>query len=287
MISSFWNNTVWYIALAVLCVAIVAFTLAKSKDRKKTLAFFFAVLGLTYLIEVFLLIVTDAYAYYPKIASDSFHESLIGNFFSQYSVSASAVLIAVLGLNAFWQLGFSVAYFLVDVLFVRLQIYSHNWYQSWYTLIGFFVYSWIIKKWYGKMFSHPSKPMYIATLALASFSLGGNVIGTTLNFLEIRRFALGLYEQATKDHTATGVIYGLLITFVLIPLCRMKGRPFLKCLLLLAMIVFDYILFRFGVIQAKAGWFWAGTLIATLGRYCITCMLDRALSAPENQQGTQ
>lgn len=274
----FWTNTVWYIALAIISIAMVSIIMLKSSERKKTLAFFFAVLGMTYFLEVLLMIVTDAYVYYPKIASDSFHESLIGNFFSQYSVSASAVLMAVFGMNFRWQIGFSIVYFLIDVLFVRLGVYAHNWYQSWYTLGGFFIYSWIVRIWYGKVFAHPSRFIYLSTLFLSIFAICGNAIGTTLNFLEIRRYSLGLFDQAAKDHTATSIIYGILITMVLIPLYRMKSHAVLKFLIFLMMFVFDYVLFRVGVIIVKPGWFAAGTMITVFGYYAITGMVDRSLN---------
>lgn len=277
MKATFWTNTVWYVALGAISIALFIFTLLKTPERKKTFAFFFAVLGMTYVLEGFLVLVGNAYAYYPKIASDSFHESLIGNFFSQYSVTASAVLIATLGLGVWWRIGFSVAYFLIDVLFEQLHIYSHNWYNSWYTLAGFFIYSWVVVKWYEKVFSRPSRPIYYATLFFGLFSLGGNVLGTTLNFLKIRRFAMGLYEQTTKDNTASGVIYSIFICFIIVFLYRMKSISILKALAFLALIAFDYILYRVGIIQVKEGWFLAGTLLTLFGRYYLTSVIDRCL----------
>lgn len=274
----FWTNTVWYIALAVISIAMISTSVIKAAERIKTLAFFFAVLGMTYFMEVILMLVTNAYAYYPKIATDSFHESLIGNFFSQYSVSASAVLIAAFGLKARWQIVFSIAYFLIDVLFVRLGIYAHNWYKSWYTLAGFFAYSWIVKKWYGKVFMHPSRLIYFATLFLSTFAIGGNAIGTTLNFLEIRRFGLGLFDQPTRDNTAVSVIYdSIMVAAVMIPLYRLKSQPVYKCLIFLMMFVIEYVLYRAGVIIVKPGWFAAGSMIAVFGNYAITGMVDRSL----------
>jgi hypothetical protein len=279
MNTTFWTNTVWYAALAIISIAMVSISLIKASEHKKTLVFFFAVLGMAYFIEVFLMIVTDAYAYYPKIASDSFHESLIGNFFSQYSVSASAVLIAALSLNIWWQIGFSIAYFLVDVLFAHLGIYVHNWYQSWYTLAGFFIFSRIVIKWYKKVFAQPSGFIYFLTLFLGIFAIAGNAIGTTLNFLEIRRYSIGLFSQATKDQTATSIIHGILIAMILIPLYRLKSQPILKCLIFLMLFVLDYILYRVGIIMVKPGWFVAGSMISVLGNYAITGMVDRSLGA--------
>jgi hypothetical protein len=90
---------------------------------------------------------------------------------------------------------------------------------------------------------------------------------------------MGLFSQATKDHTATGILYGILIAVILIPLYRLKSHPILKCLILLMMYVFDYVLYRAGVIIVKPGWFTIGTIIAVLGRYLITGMVDRSLGA--------
>lgn len=279
MKTAFWTNTVWYIALAVISIALFLYTLRKAKERKKTTAFFFGVLGMAYIIEVFFLIIFDAYAYYPKIAIDSFHESLVGNFFSQYSVSASAVLIATLDLNIWWRIGFSFAYFFIDVLFVQLNIYSHNWYNSWYTLAGFFIYSWVVKKWHEKIFAHPAKVIYFATLFLALFSLAGNFLGTTMNFLEIRRYASGLYEQVTKDNTATAILYLLPFNAVIILLSRIKSRPALKSLAFLVLFAVDYILYSKGVIHVKAGWYVPGALITLFGSYFLAVLLDRLLRA--------
>ena len=280
MKAAFWTNTIWYIGLAVAGAAVFSAALVWSKERKKTFAFFFAALGMTYFIEVVLLLVTDAYAYYPQIASDSFHESLIGNFFSQYSVTASAVLIATLGLNTWWRIGFSAAYFLIDVLFVKLSIYTHHWYSSWYTLAGFFVYSWVIKKWHGKIFAGPSKPVYLFTLFLGVFSLGGNILGTTLNFLEIRRFAMSLYTQATKDNTASSIVYSVPVTAAIILLNRLECRFVIKCFAMLLLLCCDYALYRAGVIQVRAGWFVAGAVFTLFGRYFFAWFVGRCLGAP-------
>jgi hypothetical protein len=282
--TSFWTNTVWYVALAVSCIATVLFTLVKSRKRMKTIAFFFAVLGMTYIIEIFLLVVFDAYAYHPKIASDSFHESLIGNFFSQYSVSASAVLLAALGLSIWWRLGFAISYFLIDVLFVALNIYTHNWYNSWYTLAGFFLYSWVVKAWYAKVFTWPSKIVYYVTLFLSLFSLSGNILGTTLNFMEIRRLSFGLYEQITKDNTASGILHSIILNIIIILVYKIQFRPVVKGLLFLLLFSADFILYRLGFIQVKEGWFMISELIGLLGSYAFTVFLDRSLGPFQAKQ---
>ena len=96
-------------------------------------------------MEVSLLLLFDAYTYYPMIRPDDpFFDAVLGNIFSQVSVSSSAVLICVLGLSNWWLAGFSVAYFLIDIFFVQLGIYEHFWYQSVFTPVGFFILNVIV-----------------------------------------------------------------------------------------------------------------------------------------------
>lgn len=149
MSDAFFTNTIWYIALALASAAALVTIFVKAPERKKTFAFYFAVLGSTYCIEVSLLLLFNAYTYYLMIRPDDpFFDAVLGNIFSQVSVSSSAVLICVLGLSGWWLAGFSAAYFLIDVLFVQLEIYEHYWYQSVFTPAGFFIYGLIVKYWY-------------------------------------------------------------------------------------------------------------------------------------------
>ncbi|MHB1314702.1 MAG: hypothetical protein ACYCX2_04360 [Christensenellales bacterium] len=284
MNGSFWSNTIWYIALSATSIAAIVIIFIKTPARKKTFAFYFAVLGFTYCIEISLLLILDAYTYYPMIVEEEFFDAVLGNIFSQASVSSSAVLICVLHLSNWWLAGFAAAYFLIDILFSRLGIYVHYWYRSIYTLAGFLVYGGIVKYWYKKIFNFPSKRIYYPTLVLSIFAITGNILGTALKLLGIRIFQSGLVSDPSRDHTITALIYGPIMTILSIALYKWKIHRSQKALVFLLLLICQYGLVQSGIIVVEPGWWVFVILLDLLVYYSWTLVMDKSLCSAANNK---
>jgi hypothetical protein len=76
-----------------------------------------------------------------------YDDGVVGNYFSQFSVSATAMLIAVYELNYYWYIIFAGAYGCIEELFLKLGIYEQYWYRTWMTVASLPVLSWIGKKY--------------------------------------------------------------------------------------------------------------------------------------------
>lgn len=296
----FWSNTIWYLLLLASSIIAIAITFKKSRDRKFTAAFNLAALGVTYWIEVLLLIVLNAYTYYPMLTPwDAFQDAVLGNFFSQISVSTTAVLYCVLGLRGIYLFVFAVVYYLIDVLFVHLGIYEHYWYRSIYTFFGFIPYCYVIKKWYlwltdaphntPKLFSLRAlrnlplqKWLETATLYFAVFAAAGNSVITSQKLLNLQIFRSGIFEDMSKDHTATSLIYGPVLIVLLILLHRWKISRFYKGGALFVLLCCQWILYAYGILTVQPGWFIAATVIDLLGFYFWVVYLERLLASRRN-----
>lgn len=279
MNDAFFTNTIWYIALAAASAAVLIVIFIKAPERKKTFAFYFAVLGFTYCIEVSLLLLFGAYTYYPMIRpGDPFFDAVLGNIFSQVSVSSSAVLICVLGLSNRWVAVFSAAYFFIDVFFVQLGIYEHFWYQSVFTLGGFFIYGLIVKYWYKRVFNNALKPVYYPTLLLSAFSLTVDFAVTVIKLLGLRTFQSAIYPDPSKSHIAAGLIYTSTAIIIMIGLHKWNAPRLLKIFLLLLVPICQWGLLKSGVIATKPGWEIAIILFDLAVFYGWTAIMDRCLS---------
>lgn len=108
----FWTNTIWYLILGIATVFEVAYFIVKATDRKLVFIFYLTICGIAFAYDLIVYNFFKGYMYYPMIILDTvtpdkqiaqqiirFHDGLIGNFFSQYSVAATAVLITVLNLR--------------------------------------------------------------------------------------------------------------------------------------------------------------------------------------------
>ena len=278
MDSLFWTNTIWYVALAVTSVAVLSVIFIKTSDRNKTFAFYFAVLGFTYVLEVSLLLLFNAYTYYPMIKpGDPFFDAVLGNIFSQVSVSSSAVLLCVLGLSNRWLVGLSLAYFLIDVLFVRLGIYEHFWYRSVFTLGGFFIYGLIVKYWYRRLLCSSSKWMYYSTLFLSVFAISGNLTGTALKLFDLRVFQSSFYPDPSRNHTAAALIYGPVMIVIMMALHKWNSAWRQKIFMFLLLSVCQWGLLLSGVIAVRPGWGIVILLFDLAMFYGWTLILDRCL----------
>ncbi len=278
MRDTFWTNTIWYILLAVTSAAVIVLIFLKTRVRKKTFAFLFAVLGFTYSIEVSLLLLFKAYTYYPMIRpGDPFFDSVLGNIFSQVSVSSSAVLICVLGLSKWWLAGFSAAYFLIDVLFVQLGIYEHYWYRSVFTLAGFFIYGLAIKYWYKRLFHGSSNWIYYITFYFCTFAISANIVGTMLKLLGVRIFQSGFYPDPARSHTAAALIYGPVMVIIMMALNKWDIRWWLKAPVFLLLLVFLWGLVQSGVIITMPGWDIVIPVFDIAVFYAFTAITDKSL----------
>lgn len=291
----FWSNTIWYLLLLLSSVVAIAVTFKKSHNRRFSSAFSLAVLGFTYCIEVSLLLVLNAYTYYPMLTpNDAFQDAVIGNFFSQISVTATAVLFSVLDLRSVFIFIFAGIYFLIDVLFVRLGIYEHHWYRSVYTLIGFIPYCYIVKKWYLLLLRAPQdtklvkglrghklkKWLHNATLFFAVFAAAGNSLITSQKLLELQIFKGGFFADMSKDHTTTSLIYGPILNVLFILLLRWKRPGTYKVGVLLILFACQWVLYSLGILTVPQGWFVIVTAIDLLGFYLWTVLLSRLLANP-------
>ncbi|MDR6882432.1 hypothetical protein [Bacillus sp. 3255] len=180
----FWTNTIWYIILGIASIIELTFGVINNKRKKLLLGLFISIVGVTVMCEIIIMADFKSYSYYPKILPESWqhfklphaeyywhNESIIGNYFSQVSVSATAILLATRNLKFYWYVISITLYCLVEELFLYLGIYSHNWYRTWMTFVGLIILFGVTKLIYMK-------------------SLKGN--GRVLNFIYILFGLLGI-----------------------------------------------------------------------------------------------
>jgi hypothetical protein len=230
---------------------------------------------------------------------DPFQDALLGNVFSQVSVSSTAVLFCVLGLRNWFIFVFAGAYYLIDLLFVHLGIYQHHWYRSIYTFFGFLVYCWIVKKWYvllaGERDKIPDaaqprraklhKFLSETTLFMAVFAAAGNTLFTTQKLAELQVFRSGIFPDPSKDHTAAVLIYLPIMLASTMLVHRWKRPPVYKAAALLLLFGFQWALYKIGMLTVVPGWFLWAAILDIGGIYLWTAFLDRLLTGeiPESK----
>lgn len=279
--NDFWQYTAWYVLLGLTSAIALTAIFVKSQYRKFHFAFWLAVLGFTYMLEVILLFWLHAYSYAPHIVSDRFSDSVMGNFFSQFSVSSSAVLLCVLGLHNRWRFAFAAVYYLIDVLFSSLGLYIHNWYQSIFTLFGYVGYSFLVHLWHKYLTNiNRFKLLNGATLFLAVFAAAGNSLLTVFNFAGLQILSPSVFAEYAKDHLLGMLAYGPMLILIMMLLRRLSRNALIHAAVILALGLIQYGLYLSGFIWIKENFFLLVTVLDILGYYFWTLILNRCLASP-------
>ncbi|MDR3540200.1 MAG: hypothetical protein P4L69_04425 [Desulfosporosinus sp.] len=278
MYSTFWGNTIWFVLLFVTSIITIVFLLYKTNNRKFALAFLFSIIGFSFILEAFLVLGFHAYTYYPKIVPDAFLDAVFGNYFSQISVSSTALMLAICNLSYIWYGIFGLIYFLIDLLFARLGIYQHFWYKSYYTFFGFILFSWLTKKWYeaaknstNRFINYTSLYFSVASISTFTIFLGQRLLG-------IQLLKGHLFADTAKDNTSTDFVYQFIVLNFLIILYKSKLHRGVKIFAFSGLFIAQYFAYSAGFIDITKGLFFTVTSLDLIGCYCLIAVFNYLLS---------
>lgn len=277
MPSTFWSNTIWFILLGVFTIIQLIFIFMKVKCWKRVFAVYITISGMTYAFELTITSGMHAYEYFPKIIPHNlYNDSIAGNYFSQFSVTATALLIAVYNMKYYWQFVFAGTYGIIEELFLRLGIYKHFWYRTWMTVLGLFLLFWITKKIYKSSLKHLGNIEKYVYIFFGLFTLHL----TTMWFfrvLKIHTFGRNL-DIAQSKHFITFVIstvYMIVLGNSIMAIYFLKINWLWRATIILLLYAAHYLTFKLGLMYYKAGWFLSFTTIAIFSMYLFIFILDK------------
>lgn len=130
------RNKIPFIILFIIHSSMLGYTFYKSKNKKQLFTLLMADIGFAYLLEYVVLNVFHAYTYKPRIIKKNFFDNVFGAILSQgIFVPFTAVFSSVVKIGWVGKLLGGVYFTLVELLFLRLKVYKHNWWRTIYTLI--------------------------------------------------------------------------------------------------------------------------------------------------------
>ena len=281
----FWTNTVWYILLGLTIIAELAYTLYRAENRRQAVAFYITLSGMTLWLETVLLIFLKSYAYYPGIITDParwYDDILAGNLFSQFSIAASMLMVAVLRLKTRWYIVLALAYGAMEILFQMLGIYEHFWYRTWYTVALLPFAFWLARKMYDRLCGGLRPMYYYIYVAFALFAL---VVITLWWGLGLADIQLGNDKLLADPHISR---YGVTVCMHVIISTALLWAYFsgmkwrYKALVLAALEAMYYAVYRLGWVWISPGWFVPASVFVLLCTYASVALMDRlyGLSIP-------
>ena len=274
--TTFWTNTIWYILLGIMTILVLVIVFIKTSDRKYALSLYLTICGITFFaFELIILMCLKAYIYFPKIFTNQHDDSVVGNLFSQTSVSASAVLIAVFNLKFHWQLIIALIYGVIEELFLLLGIYEQNWYRTWMTIISLLILFRIAKIVNATLSKHIGRIWRYIFIFFGLCTLHLHLVNWASKAVGLRSFNENLCPDIDCSIAIIAAIYHLLLAVSTMILYFTNINWKSKVVGIFILYIAHFFAEKYNVLMSADGWFFILTSISIWGMYLNIYILDR------------
>ncbi|MBO0962082.1 hypothetical protein J1P26_20455 [Neobacillus sp. MM2021_6] len=204
------RNRIPFFILFLIHIFLMGLTFYRNKNRKETFILLVSTMGFAYLFEYFVLNLFNAYIYKPKVLKKPILDNVFGAVLSQAIFIPFTAVFLTLSKSGWVAKIFSSIYFsLIEMLFLWLRVYKHNWWKTIYTFILLPFYF----KWCDFWYSCLRKKNQL--VQFASFFLLIMVTETNLFFMLaiIRKFRFGMGRyHSWREHFILSPLYSITIS---------------------------------------------------------------------------
>ena len=250
-------NSLCYLGLVLLSIILLIYVCYK-KGVRRSLLLFLAMVGAGYIIEAVIYNFLGSYQYYPKlIKHDAVYDSNLGAIASNaLALPVSATFIATFHMNWLWIALITGIFAGIEWLFLKLDIYSHNWWEIGYTSLGLPFY-YLFAKILHKKIKLPLKGMlHSFCLFLIVGTFAGSFHIFPILFFSNRYYELGWFTNQAKDTTAFGAIFYLCASLFYVAIAKFHWMPrWLKYIVTALSMYTAIILLRItGILHSQVWW---------------------------------
>jgi hypothetical protein len=191
------RNKIPFIVLFLIHTSLLGYSFYKSKNKKQLFSLLMSNTGLAYLLEFFVLNLFNAYKYKPRVMKNNFFDNILGAILSQaIFVPFTAVFSTAFKLGWVWKLLGGIYFSLIELVFLRLKVYKHNWWRTLYTLILIPIY-FKISDWWNFLLIKKNPFIRFISLFLTIMVTEANLLFLFASTRKIR-FGFGRYHSWTE-----------------------------------------------------------------------------------------
>lgn len=256
----------------------------KANNKKLFAALFFAISGIAFSFEAGVMFFLNAYSYYPMIfPGDPLEDLVIGNLFSQFSVTSTALLLIVFRKNAWWYILSALIYCGIEWAFLRLGIYVHNWYSTWITFVGFLFIFWIAKVIYDGCLVHVTCFQRILYTFISFYTLYLVTLLWPFKVAGVIDFNMSLLSQDRKSYAFLALLNMALITVPCMFAYYTRARWRWKAVAVAAMVLAVLAECALRLMTIARPWFVLYPAIEISGSYLYVFLLDNLLGGTDTR----
>jgi hypothetical protein len=279
MSPAFWTNTIWYLLLGVITIIQMVIVLIKAQNRAHIISLFFFISGMTFSIEVIICCFLRAYDYYPMIIPHSpIDDNLAGNLFSQFSITTTALMVIVFNLKYYWFFIITGIYWVIEELFLKLGIYSHNWYQTWITSLGLPILFALWKRLSKSSILFTGQFWRYVSMFLGLYTLHMIIIWWTFLLLNILGINTNIFQDTLVSYAFISFLNLLILSIACMFIYFSPLKWWMRLIVIFMLYSIIYLARTMNIIYIKPGWLLIVATINIFGMLLFVFFLDKLFS---------
>ncbi|CAH1229787.1 hypothetical protein PAECIP111891_06548 [Paenibacillus allorhizoplanae] len=280
------HNSYWYIGLSLISLTLLAYICFK-KNTIRSFLHVLIMVQIAYSIETVIYIYLGSYQYHPKIIKNfAYYDSNIGALASNMlAVPVAATFLTTFRLGWFWKIVFIGFFAGVELLFVKLHIYTLYWWRIEYTSLGLPVY-FMVAKWIYPYLLHPLKGwLHSLLLFMCTAPFLGTFHIIPIMVFQNRFYHPGWFTDPAHDTTAFASIYYVFGTLIVITLVKLQWKQgWIKlCVLTASFYILTLVLKNSEILDIRIWWDPYYYVLFPLLIYVISRAISKRLSFGASQ----
>ncbi|TXC86040.1 hypothetical protein FS935_18495 [Metabacillus litoralis] len=205
------QNSIPFFILMIIHLGMIVNLMIKKKGK----IYWFVLLsniGFAYVFEFIVLNIFQAYKYKPAILKKSALDNIFGAILSQaLFIPITATFLTATSVNWFGKLAFTIYFYLIEHLFIKLKVYKLYWWRPRYTFLLLpvaFTISDLMKSALEKNKKWAGNVVHYLSLVVVSITI--LFVPATMRKI---RYGIGFYHS-WKEHFILAPLYSFYISFV-------------------------------------------------------------------------
>jgi hypothetical protein len=251
-------NWVPFLLISIISVFLLGYTIIRNREKSpQIILFWLFISGLAYFFEFVVFILLDSYEYNPDILANEYHDSVLGSITSQaLAVPVAVTYLVVFHLKTKWIIFIIGLFYMIETLFLYLNIYEHNWWKSIYTILFLVLAVIITRIWW--MFLNKQTYQYVnfATLFFALMTLTETAGWILSELLGLYSLPIPFSSVEMKNNVTGNGIYLLFATYLysLIIYFRSTELPF-TIVTLVFLVTIEILMVNQGILHLKESYY--------------------------------
>jgi hypothetical protein len=251
-------NWVPFLSISFISICLLGYTIMKNREKSpQIIIFWLFISGLAYFFEFVIFILLESYEYNPDLLTNEYNDSVLGSISSQaLAVPIAVTFLVVFHLKTRWIIFIIGLFYVIESIFLHLNIYEHNWWSSFYTIL-FLVLTVILSRiWWRFLDEQNYQYVNFATLFFALITLTETAGWLFSGLLGLYSLPIPLSSVEMKNNISGNGIYLLFATYLysLVIYFRSTELPF-TIMTVVFLLTIEILMVNQGILQLKESYY--------------------------------